>query len=561
MDKAVTSARLPFQMVGWDGRLGAFGPLRRGEESARRNARLGFGGEFSHIVRKAMQGASPRRRSSGFRSIAARRSRVSALIAAAAVALVGGQTDVASAAPRGVLQLGHESAVEAAGWSADGRRLLTADSTGKEIILWDAASGAIIDRLTLPVPKDGPMRLIPFDIHQIVVDPDGAGAILTAFATVRDPTVNIGLYRESAGTMATLTFHVDLIGRTVTLTGRGPSPPDDRRAKVDATLKLPPSPDGKRQLAPCAAETCGQGNHQIAIVSRNGKEDPIPLTGWAGRPLYGYVDMTLSGDGLTIVHLEYDGDPFGGNLLLRMTNLATGRESALSHVAARADLSPYKVASYDHFVWLAGGRYALNGETATAMFDADDEAHGARALGAAPAACLMTPVGNGDLFLAAAPKGCPDPAAPTTDTIHVYDAGGWGRRASAAGWRVQALPQLAGRRITAIAASPAEDLAAVAVASPTDGPAILFLNIHPDGQISIVREVGLAPLAATGEPITRLTFSTDGAVLIVPTRSGALAVNLAQGPARALPSPGPQPNLLASNGRFSLVGEWPAPSG
>ena len=79
--------------------------------------------------------------------------------------------------PKIVLQTLPYGGVEVAAWTPDDRYILTANSTARSVIIWDAQSGIIIDRLVLPSDNLG-SAISSRRLLQIVVAPDGLSATI-----------------------------------------------------------------------------------------------------------------------------------------------------------------------------------------------------------------------------------------------------------------------------------------------------------------------------------------------------------------------------------------------
>ena len=59
-------------------------------------------------------------------------------------------------APKVVLQAGHQDGADIAAWTPDGRFLLTAAADDSSLIIWNTATGLILDHLRIPAPTRYP---------------------------------------------------------------------------------------------------------------------------------------------------------------------------------------------------------------------------------------------------------------------------------------------------------------------------------------------------------------------------------------------------------------------
>ncbi|OYQ27762.1 hypothetical protein CHU93_09795 [Sandarakinorhabdus cyanobacteriorum] len=99
--------------------------------------------------------------------------RVLAIMGLAVPAL--GQPAGDAVQPRIIVQSVTDGGIDVAAWTPDGRFIWTASGMARELLLWDAAQGVIIDRLRLPSPPGRAVDLLRLQGMAVSAD----GAILT----------------------------------------------------------------------------------------------------------------------------------------------------------------------------------------------------------------------------------------------------------------------------------------------------------------------------------------------------------------------------------------------
>lgn len=191
-------------------------------------------------------------------------------------ALVAWPADAASVVPRVVLQVDHPAVANVADASADGRIIVTASSGDNSVLLREAATGNIIDRLNLPYANN---HFPAFD--RLTVAPDMRRATIAGwgYAPYSDPIPG-GITIEQAETLT-----VDLRLRRVVATVTGKPVRKPARAKFGprplAGRSLPGigilgyGPRGRLQLSPAAGPSRVIGraaarSFAVASVSRDG---------------------------------------------------------------------------------------------------------------------------------------------------------------------------------------------------------------------------------------------------------------------------------------------------
>jgi hypothetical protein len=132
---------------------------------------------------------------------------LTAVIAAFCVAPAATAQEVVN--PKIVMQTLPYGGVEVAGWTLDDRYILTANATTRTLLIWDVATGVIVDRLILP--SDNPdAALSARRLTSIEMSEDGNTAIVHGQAVYATP-------ENPDGTGSALRYEIDLQSRTVAL--------------------------------------------------------------------------------------------------------------------------------------------------------------------------------------------------------------------------------------------------------------------------------------------------------------------------------------------------------
>ncbi|OYQ27760.1 hypothetical protein CHU93_09785 [Sandarakinorhabdus cyanobacteriorum] len=459
--------------------------------------------------------------------------------------------------PRIVLQSVSEVGLDVAAWSRDGRLLYTASGLARELLVWDARDGIILDRLRLPSAANATAELMRLKSLQLAAD----GASLTIDGEVID--------QRATGMRSPRRYLVDLARRRVVMAKDAPALPplpagmtaiDDVMRWVDALAALhgtgsttppaqaqavlpalPASPDGRTQLI--------RVNPGFNLRGADGKVRAMRV-----REVMGSIgDAELSPDDrlLAILTLNEVPDPTGtGVTPVEVLDLATG--TMLPRVDARG--------SYDRVKWLDRNRYAIIPEDdeddpkaggAAADKPADTriiQARSGRVLQDVPSLCFMTPLPDGRM-LGAGLANCRSKVGRDRG-LYLWNGKAW-----------QPLDNVEverGVEVRRLAVSPRGDRFAV------------LLRL-PDGQLTLT----LVPFAATagdfpqvaleaGTDISLINFSPDGSKLWIAGENSLVEWNgdapfdAAGNPAlRELPLTSTAPQRMASNGtRLMLSGPF-----
>ena len=197
------------------------------------------------------------------------------------------------------MQYGHDGPVEAAAWTPDGRYLITAAAIDRSLLIWDVASGHVIDTARLPV-FDTPAGFALAKVRSVAVSADGAGVLVTLLA------VRAGAGSRLAAARYKVSF--GLADRAATFVGApeiveggvstGEADISSLAAKQPDAV-LPDSPDGawklERVSRPCSSSPCQSDEFGVRLSSRKGALPSRDLVGADQRGLYADVDVSPDG--------------------------------------------------------------------------------------------------------------------------------------------------------------------------------------------------------------------------------------------------------------------------
>ncbi len=272
--------------------------------------------------------------------------------------------------PKIVVQLGHQSPVLAVRWVDDGRHLASLARDGS-LVVWNVASGAILDQAQVPLdpglldppPREGksdsPLRFHAF------TDGPAAGTLSIAYAGV--PEGDAGRACPGAHHPGTrwCTYALDLATRVVRADNGLPAPVDDQD---DAARHWPTSPDGRlrpeanhadgrrglfdphdehiqfREPTCTSRERCRYG---VTLFATDGSTGQRALT---GDPRSYFLDADLSPDGLRLVRVE------------GLDNETRARVETLDLSSGSGDRAFTPERAYHHVRWLDTKRYLLGSE-------------------------------------------------------------------------------------------------------------------------------------------------------------------------------------------------------
>lgn len=233
--------------------------------------------------------------------------------------------------PRIVVQAMSEGGFDVAAWSANSRFIFTASGINRELLVWDAGSGAIIDRLRLPSNPSSTTEFM--QLNRMALQPDGR--TLRIDGAVLDPA--------SADLRAGRAYLVDTVSRQVRMVPAAPLRPlaagqdwssmmtrwmtalgvvhgeMTGMSREEALRILPPmpqSPDGRWQMV----------RSGLAFTLRDsGGERSLPA---AEKVLGGIDDADLSPDDKRLAFLSLQGADPGNALttsLVQLFDITVGR--------------------------------------------------------------------------------------------------------------------------------------------------------------------------------------------------------------------------------------------
>lgn len=460
--------------------------------------------------------------------------------------------------PKIVVQLGHQSPVLAVRWVDDGRHLASLARDGS-VVVWNVASGAILDHAQVPLgpelldapasedKPDSPLQFRAFN------DGPVKGTLSIAYAGTTEGDAERACPDAHRPGTRWCMYALDLATRVVRADPGLPVPIDDVR---DAAQRWPTSPDGRLQPEANHADgrpglfdlsdenivfadpTCvspTRCRYGVTLVSTNHSAGPRALT---GDPRSYFLDADLSLDGLQLVRVEgLDNETRARVEKLDLSNGSGDRaftpERAYHHVQW-LDATHYLLGSDGYFATndteaaLAGFPPALLVEPACAargdctatqsrwqMRPAD--AGGLLALGSLADSCFRGRVG-GAL--------CMSSQSRADDGNETFDAPPTGLAflpPGAKDWQPVALAALAGEVITAIATSPDHRQLALATrqwdrADAPDAKQVLRLWLldiaggvagAPRRLVEIVEPLNGAAKFTDADTIRALSFSAD----------------------------------------------------
>jgi len=216
--------------------------------------------------------------------------------------------------PKIVMQFGHARPVVAVKWLNGSSNLLSLGEDGV-IVIWDTATGAILDQAQIPVEGD-PSEAKYLWFQDIRAD-EGSDRLLFFY------TINLNADefcpKAARGAAGQCSYSLDLTTRRVTPDGTLPAPPKPAEyGRTEAALNFPLSPDGRLRPVAHRPETgdmtlvvastkdydCDrseQCNYLINLERVDGSAKPRTLQGNLRSMLY---DVGLSADGRRLVKME-----------------------------------------------------------------------------------------------------------------------------------------------------------------------------------------------------------------------------------------------------------------
>ena len=434
--------------------------------------------------------------------------RIQAILAAAMLALLLPSTAAAQSPPPAaivkpkiIVQAMSEGGFDVAAWSADSRFVFTASGLLRELLVWNAATGAIVDRLRLP---SNPASTTEFmQLHQMALQPDGRTMRIDGI--VLDPA--------SADLRAGRAYLFDTVTRTVRMTAALPLKPlargEDWTSQMTRWTQalgtmhaemtgmsaeqalailpaLPRSPDGRWRPV----------RSGLAFELRDASGKAMPMKA-AAQMLGGIDDADMSPDDRRLAILALDGAEVPGaetSSLVRLFDITQGRF-----------LTPVQLAGdYDLVRWINANQFYVLPQD-----DQDDPLAGAADGTPAPAVLVQADTGA---VVARTPSRCfmatmPDGGLVGAGLANCRSNAGKDRslqRQVGGVWRP--LPEFTlepGADIRLLAASPQGDRLAVVVRAKGGGGAMAVVDAATG---ALYKGVELKPTLAP----TRIGFTPDG---------------------------------------------------
>lgn len=450
--------------------------------------------------------------------------------------------------PRIVLQFGHAQPVVAVKWLNGSSHLLSLGEDGG-IVIWDVATGAIVDQARIPVQGD-PSEAKFLWFQDIRAEQDGES--LSFLYTVNPQNEGEICPKAALGEGRQCSYSLDLATRAVTPDGTLPGADGPvTYGRTDAALNFPLSPNGR--LRPVAyrpgsldmtlivastpdydCDRTEQCNYLIRLEAVDGSAAPRALQGNLRSMLY---DVGLSADGRRLVKLE-------------ATNAFNGTRVEMIDIAGNSAAPPMVLdRHYIEVMMLDDDRFAILSDW---DMPGSSPTHGV--LGSAPVMVVdpdcaragncselesyqqMVSLDGQGSFLGAGPRPefAVNPSMMSVDDESAADEGAAislyraGEGASGGGWRPMEQPDWGGQEITALRLSPDRSRLAVATqewVARDDAPAVATLRVWlldvvgeslVRGQQERVRILDEQPADRLGmsNPITALDFTPDGERLL-----------------------------------------------
>ncbi|MEO5629465.1 MAG: caspase family protein [Thermomonas sp.] len=281
--------------------------------------------------------------------------------------------------PKIVVQLGHQSPVLAVRWVDDGRHLASLAQDGS-IVIWNVASGTILDHAQVPLDpglldpppsegiSDSPLRFHAF------TDGPVAGTLSIAYAGASDGDPERTCPGAHHPGTPWCTYALDLATRVVRADKALPVPAD---GADNVAHRWPTSPDGRlrpeanhangrRGLFDLTDEhidfpdpTCVSPARCRYGVTLFTSKDSSELRALTGEPRSYFLDAHLSPDGLHLVRLE------------GFAHETRARVETLDLSSGNGDRAFTPERAYHQVRWLDATRYLLGSEGYNATNDTD----------------------------------------------------------------------------------------------------------------------------------------------------------------------------------------------
>ncbi len=275
--------------------------------------------------------------------------------------------------PKIVLQTLPYGGVEVAAWTRDDRYIVTANSTTRSLLIWDASSGIIIDRLILP--SDNPAAALSVRrLTSIEISEDGKTAFILGQAVYATPENPDGMGRI-------LRYELDLQSKSVILgptivkrVRRGIA--EQANARIAANAGLASIPDFQTlSQAAIALETVYENTSSMDIDAAEALLPPLPKSNDGKRQLrrdplglvienddgtknelstarnIRYSDVQLSGDGITLAMVQQDvGQDANGEPVTKVDIFNTETGQFFNQITLPGDYSQAQWVSGDKLV-------------------------------------------------------------------------------------------------------------------------------------------------------------------------------------------------------------------
>ncbi|WP_197041905.1 caspase family protein, partial [Sandarakinorhabdus oryzae] len=474
-----------------------------------------------------------------------------ALLAALAAPATAQAPAAAVVKPKIIVQAMGEGGFDVAAWSADSRFIFTASGLLRELLVWDAASGVIVDRVRLPSNPKSLGEFMKLDRMQLLPD----GRTLRLDGEVLDP--------ESADLRAGRAYQIDIFTRQVSMVAPRPLRPLPAGQNWQTTTQLWMKAlgtihSGMTEMAPAdalrllpAAPRSPDGRWQIerALLGFTLRDSTgsVRELAPAKTVLGGIDDAELSPDDKRLAFLSLQGDDSLGadSSQVFLFDLTVGR--FLTPVTLKGD--------YDQVRWINPNQYYVLAQDSSDD-PLDDAAPGlpppallidaasGQTVRSAPARCFMAVLPDGGL-VGAGLANCRSNAG-TDRTLQRLVEGKW-----------RPLPGLElerGAYVRLLATSPKGDRLAVVVRAAAGNGGIAIINAQTG---AIEKSTGLTKDISP----TRIGFTPDGQRVWFAGNASVLEWQLDQ------PQPDPEkpitrefsvrsllPTSFASQGNRLLIG-------
>jgi hypothetical protein len=436
-------------------------------------------------------------------------------------------------------------AFDTAGWSPDGRWLLTASGYERRLRIWDPATGVLVDSVVLPLPgRRADERLV---VDALTVSADGRRATIEAVLVAENEAIGDTQYKPIA-------FSVDLLARRAAIVPTALDLEDPARRvpgegevpAIDAGLPLlPPAPDGRRLVraeGPALRILDAGGTEMVRLTG----EKPVS-TDWVAMSPDGALAVFMSpGDTADEAALLADPDSEVGEAGTPVTRFTLFDIESGSY--APPELVPGR---FGRLGWLSARRIVVSEESSPYGRDRQSyPAHRgtpteARVIDLArddgdpiivAPRCYLQPLGAARL-VGAGLANCRHEAGDDR-AIWVAEVGGE--------WRRLPVEVPRGATVDGLRASP--DGTLIALSFGRKGTAISLLLVDAATGAEVDR------LDVGGPMLTAFEFLPDSRSLVVMGSRAAVHWRFAEDRVEPLPATDFDPSMMASNGETLLFG-------